>query len=151
MKKILLSLLILAACAVSQAQTTPPRSTYAIPGINAVTQTQLNVTQPYMKRVTAVTQSSTTAPVDTAVESNFPHTPTWRYVSAGLYNYRCAGCFGSAAKKYGVFPSLTVPGNTMIRSLWLSSDSVSVTTTDTSGTVTNGKMTNLMLEFRAYP
>jgi hypothetical protein len=50
-----------------------------------------------------------------------------------------------------VFPSLTVPGNTMIRSLWLSSDSVSVTTTDTSGTVTNGKMTNLMLEFRAYP
>lgn len=150
MKKVKILILLFACAFVASAQTTPPRSTYAIPGVSSTVQTLLNTTQPYKKRVTAVTQSSTTAPVDTAVENNMPATPTWRYVSTGLYNYRCTACFGSAAKKFAAFVSHTTL-NANIRALWLSSDSISITTTDTTGAVKNGLLTNTMVEFRTYP
>lgn len=148
--KILIAILIItAATLAASAQTTPPRSTYVIPGVNSTTQTLLNQTQPYKKIVTRVTQSSTTAPVDTAFEDNQATAHTWHYITVGDYRIKCAGCFSTT--KTIVFTSPTTELTQKIRTWVISSDSVGVQTFDTISTKANGLLTNTPFEIRMYP
>lgn len=149
--KQLLTLFFCFAVVAATAQTTPTRATYAIPGVNSTTQTLLNLTQPYKKIITNVTQSSTSAPVDTALEDNQATAHTWHYIKAGDYRIKCSSCFdiaGSNATQ--VFTGNTVAG-VNIRAWVISADSIGVQTFDSLRTLGNGLMTRTPFEIRMYP
>jgi len=147
MKKLLTFIFCIAVIACT-AQTTPTRATYAIPGVNSTTQTLLNTTQPYKKIVTRVTQSSTSAPVDTSLEDNQATAHTWHYIKVGDYRVKCSSCFSTT--KTLIFTGNTV-ADTQIRAWVISADSLGISTADSSATLSNGKLTNTPFEIRMYP
>lgn len=153
MKKIIFILCLFAFTAIqfeTTAQTLPAPNasgSNVVPGVGVTNQYYINKVQPYKKRISRITQSSTTAPADTVLESNFPATGTWRYVSTGVYNLRCTGCFSTT--KTSVEVTSKFRGFGYFYSI-LSTDSIALTI-DSVNAVTNGMLSNSKLEIRTYP
>lgn len=147
MKKIISILILSALISVASAQCVT--TTNSDPGlINNTIRTKLNCVQPYKKIVTRVTQSSTTAPVDTSLEDNQSTAHTWHYITVGDYRIKCSSCFSTT--KTLIFMGNTVSG-AHIRAWVISTDSVGVQTSDTSNVKANAMLTNTPFEIRMYP
>lgn len=150
MKKILfmLSVVAIGALVVAQSSTpfVPPWTGYT--GVTSSVATICNAIQPYKKIVTRVTQSSTSAPVDTTLEDNQSTAHSWTRLGAGNYRVKCSSCF-STTKTLVLFGNPVA--NTVIRAWVISVDSIGIQTWDTLATASDSKLTNTPLEIRMYP
>jgi len=116
-------------------------------GVPATVSTMLNAVQPYHKIVMRVTQSSTSAPVDTTVEDNESTAHSLIRLGTGNYRLICNDAFNNN--------TLIFPGNTVadcdIRAWVIDADSIGIQTTDSSATVRDSKLLNTPFEIRLYP
>lgn len=150
MKKLLSVLIISVFTIYAYSQCVP---TSGNPCVTSCQASVFNCIEAFRKYETRVTQSSTSAPVDTVLVTTFPNvSKTWRRVGAGEYNFRCNNCFSStSAKTFVQVGALNVATAGKISYEFMSDDSIKIITTDSLNNRGDGLLNNTWIKFMKYP
>lgn len=113
-----------------------------------ITGAQLKASKPYLVYVANLTQTSTNAPTAEVLENTLSGTPTFTYVSTGVYKIVLAGEWDANLTFILVN---TWHKNGFVQCYRLDSDELSLRTFNTSLAATDGILEDSSIEIRVYP